>query len=104
MVAVVDRDIVLRESYDTYAEASESERLITDIGDLPYGAPVILAVRDDATRRFSGAAQSALYRLGAAGGIHGLPYRSGYLLIGVKGLKPGDAIEKSGMEKVIHSP
>ena len=61
---------------------------------------VEIAVRDDATRRFSGAAQSALTRLGAAHGIQPLPYRSSYLMVGLKGLVPGHALEKHGMEAV----
>lgn len=94
----------MKETYDTYAEGSESARLIADIGRLPYGALVILAVRDDATRRFSGAAQSTFYRLGASTGIRGLPYRSSYFLIGMKGLPPGSAIEESGMGKLTFRP
>lgn len=69
VVALVDREAVLQDSYDTYAEATESERLIQDLGRLPYGALVVMAARDDVTRRFSGAAHSALFRLGAAKGV-----------------------------------
>jgi len=100
VVALVDREVVLSQTYDTYAEAAESDRFVKDIRALPYGAFVVLAVRDDATRRFTGAAQSALFRLGAAEGIRGQPYRSSYLLIGVKGLPPGQGLERGGPGKV----
>ncbi|MDF3127572.1 hypothetical protein P0Y35_00020 [Kiritimatiellaeota bacterium B1221] len=38
-------------SFDTYAEQEESVRLSAAIGDFPYGALVVIAVREDATRR-----------------------------------------------------
>ncbi len=93
MVAVFDRDLLKAETYDTYAHPEESQRFVEDVRKLPYGTFVILAVRDDATRRFSGSAQAALFRLGADQGILGLPYRSSYLLIGIKGMIPGQAVE-----------
>lgn len=104
MVAVVEGEVRIRDTYDTYADHDESLRLIQDIKELPYGAFVVLAARDDATRRFTGSARSALLRLGARRGLYGLPYRSSYLLIGIKGLPPGQALERFGMEKVRHVP
>lgn len=100
LVALVDREMVLSETYDTYANSEESERFVKDVRELPYGAFVILAVRDDATRRFTGAAQSTLFRLGASEGIRGLPYRSSYLLIGAKGLSPGQGEERTGLGRL----
>lgn len=93
MVAVHEGNIVLEDIFDTYVEQAESVRLSEEIGKLPYGAFVVLAVRDDATRRFTGSTQSSLYRLGAMEGILNLPYRSSYILIGMKGLMMGDAME-----------
>lgn len=95
LVALKDGNIFMRETYDTYADAEESARFVEDIRNLPYDTLVILAVRDDATRRFTGSAQAALFRLGAETGILGLAYRSSYLLIGAKGLAPGQAVEHS---------
>src|SRR5690606_18596474 len=66
MVAYHDGKIILEDTFDTYAEQTESVRLSEAIGDLPYGAFVVIAVRDDATRRFTGSTQSSLYRLGAS--------------------------------------
>ncbi len=100
MVAVFDRDLLKAETYDTYAHPGESQRFVEDVRKLPYGTFVILAVRDDGTRRFSGSAQSALFRLGAEKGILGLPYRSSYLLIGAKGLAPGHGIELTGPGRI----
>jgi hypothetical protein len=94
VIALYNQEILIDETFDTYAELSESERLTQSIKELPYGSFVVMAVRDDATRRFSGGAQSTLKRLGAEKGIQHLPYRSAYLLIGVKGLVPGHAVER----------
>jgi hypothetical protein len=102
LVAYTNGEIVLEDTFDTYAEQDESVRLSKAIADLPYGAFVVMAVRDDATRRFSGSTQSSLYRLGATTGILNLPYRSSYLLIGMKGLKMGDAVERFGVERQVY--
>jgi len=104
MVACHNEAVILTETYDTYANPEESLRLAKDIGELPYGSFVVLAVRDDATRRFSGSAQSALYRLGAKKGIQKLPYRSSYYLIGIKGLLPGQAVERDSLKKIQYNP
>jgi len=80
--------------FDTYAQKSESLRLVRYIRELPYGSFIILIAHDDATRRFSEEAQSTLYRVGAEKGIKPLPYRSSYLLLGIKGLRPGNAHEQ----------
>lgn len=104
MVAYYDNEIVLEDTFDTYAEQAESVRLSEEIGKLPYGAFVVLAVRDDATRRFTGSTQSSLYRLGATKGILGQPYRSSHILVGMKGLEMGGTVEMFGMEEQIYSP
>lgn len=102
VVALYNREVLIEETFDTYAELSESTRLIEAIRELPYGAFVFMAARDDATRRFSGAADSALLRLGAKAGLRARPYRSAYLLAGVKGLMPGGAVERSDGERVAY--
>jgi hypothetical protein len=100
VVAVISRDVLIQDSYDTYAFEEESLRLIDDLKALPYGSFLLLAVRDDATRRFTGSANSTLIRFGAGVGINNLPYRSSYLMIGVKGLAPGEAMEMHNMGKI----
>ena len=100
LVAILDQEVLIKETYDTYADSGESARFVEVIRKLPYGTFVAIAVRDDATRRFSGTAQSALFRLGAEKGILGLPYRSSYLLIGAKGLAPGHGIELTGPGRI----
>lgn len=100
VVAFSNGEFLIKETFDTYAHAAESQRLTEAIKTLPYGTLVVLAVKDDATRRFSGSNQSSLFRLGAVQGIQDLPYRSSYTLIGMKGLKMGEAVEKSAMEKL----
>lgn len=92
----------MRGHYDTYESKAESLRLVEDIASLPYGAFVVVVAHDEATRRFAGEAQSTLFRLGAANGIADLPYRSAYLLIGIKGMRPGGAVELTHSESVKH--
>lgn len=94
VLALVGNETVLRGHYDTYESKAESLRMVEDIASLPYGAFVVVVAHDDATRRFAGEAQSTLFRLGASKGIVGLPYRSAYLLIGIKGMRPGGAVER----------
>ena len=93
LLALAGNEELLREHYDTYESKGEGLRLVDDVKALPYGAFVILFAHDDATRRFPGEAQSTLFRLGAAKGLDEVPYRGAYLLIGLKGMRPGDALE-----------
>jgi len=95
VLALEGAEVILRGHYDTYASRAEALRLVEDIQSLPYGAFVVVVAHDDATRRFAGESQSTLFRLGAARGLANLPYRSAYLLIGVKGMRPGGAVELS---------
>ncbi|MDF3130553.1 interleukin-like EMT inducer domain-containing protein [Kiritimatiellaeota bacterium B1221] len=100
IVGVTGGEMVLNERFDTYELRSESLRFVKEIQKLSYGTFVIVIVHDDATRSFKGEAQSALFRLGATKGIKNLPYRSAYLLIGVKGMNPGGAYEKTDLNTV----
>jgi hypothetical protein len=63
------------------------------VEQLPRGAIVALAVRDDASRRFRDPALKALRQLGAATTLAG-KYRHGYAAVGVKGAAPGSALER----------
>lgn len=100
VVGIEGRNVVLRDTYDTYASAAESKRFAEDIRQIPYGTLILVAVNEEATRRFTGPAQAALHRLGARIGLHQQPYRSSYILVGLKGLKPGEAIEAISEQKV----
>lgn len=100
VVAVNGTEVLIQDTYDTYAFEEESNRLIEDLKALPMGTFLILAVRDDATRRFTGSADSTLIRFGLGTGIRNLPYRSSYLMIGIRGLTPGQAVERHGMERI----
>jgi len=93
LLALKGDEIVLSENYDTYESKQEGLRLVEDVKSLPYGAFVVLFSHDEATRRFPGETQSTLFRLGATEGMISLPYRSAYLLIGVKGMTPRGAVE-----------
>ncbi|GEM_PF-1785663 len=100
VVAVFNQEILIEDTFDTYAELRESERLIKAVKELPFGTFVVMAVRDDATRRFSGSAQSTLKRLGAMKGLQEHSYQGAYVLIGAKGLVPGQAIEGHDSQKI----
>jgi hypothetical protein len=100
--ALSENEKVLRGHYDTYAGRAEALRLVEDIQVLLYGAFVVMVSHDDATRRFAGETQSTLFRLGATIGIADLPYRSAYLLIGIKGMRPCGAVERVDNHSVKH--
>jgi hypothetical protein len=102
VLALAGNEVILRGHYDTYESREEALRLVEDIQGLPYGAFVVVVSHDDATRRFAGEAQSTLFRLGATQGIADLPYRSAYLLIGIKGMRPGGAVERVNNLSVKH--
>jgi hypothetical protein len=102
VVAINNGEILIEDTYDTYGFEEESIRMTEELKALPYGTFLFLAVRDDATRRFTGSADSTLRRFGAASGISNLPYRSSYIMIGVKGLPPGQAMEFEGMGRIRH--
>lgn len=104
VLALEGNEVILRGHYDTYESREEALRLVEDIKSLPYGAFVVAIAHDDATRRFAGEAQSTLFRLGATRGIADLPYRSAYLLIGIKGMRPGGAVERVDNHSVKHPP
>ncbi len=102
LMALKGDEIVLSEHYDTYESKQEGLRLVEDVKALHYGTFVVLFAHDEATRRFPGETQSTLFRLGATNGLVELPYRSAYLLIGVKGMTPGEAAEYSDEKQIIY--
>ncbi len=104
MLALVGNEVLVNAHYDTYESKTEGMRMVEDVKSLPYGAFVVVFAHDDATRRFPGEAQSTLFRLGASQGLMDRPYRSAYVLIGVKGLRPGGAVEILDAEQLQFPP
>jgi pimeloyl-ACP methyl ester carboxylesterase len=102
VVALYDNQVVLQYFYHTYQIEGASEGLARDIESLPDGALVIVAAKDEPTRYFDQRGQDALLSIGAAVGLQGQAFRTSYLCVGHKGAAPGEAIERAGMEELVH--
>ncbi|MCP3904396.1 MAG: alpha/beta fold hydrolase [Planctomycetes bacterium] len=102
-VLAVDGDrIVLSEHYNTHLAPGAGEGLARDVERLRKGTFVIVAAKDEPTRLFGDRAQAALRSLGAERGLADAEHRTSYLLLGVKGMEPGDGLEKIGMDRLEH--
>ena len=97
VVAIYGADLLLHETFDSYRSEEESERFSKEIANFPLGTLVVVAAHDDATRKLTRDARAALYHLGAGDGLRRLRYRDAYLLIGIKGMAQGQAIERAGL-------
>jgi dienelactone hydrolase len=95
-VAIFRNRILLQSIYETFASSWACDRLLWDIDHLPKGTFVIMAVKDEATRRFSVKGQLALQQIGAKIGLLNQMYRCSYICVGIKGLEAGKAIEQIG--------
>lgn len=95
VVAVSGEELLIHETFDSYLSEEESNRFAKAIQKLPVGAMVVVAVADDGSRHLTASAKKSLGSLGAKNGSKGWEYRKPYLLIGIKGLKPGDAVEQT---------
>ena len=102
LVAVFGNRVIRQYNYNVHYAVGASEGLARDIDSFPDGTLVIIAVRDEATRRFDKRGQTALFQIGAKIGLYRQTYRTSYLCIGTKGLEQGEAIEKIGMELLVH--
>ncbi|MCH8514649.1 MAG: hypothetical protein LAT83_23750, partial [Kiritimatiellae bacterium] len=96
VMAVYGSELLLRENFDTYRSEDESERFSNEIAALPLGSLVVVAAHDDASRSLTQEARAALYHLGAGNDLRRLRYRDAYLLIGIKGMAQGQAMEQAG--------
>lgn len=79
--------------FDTFGHADAAERLRRAIARLPPKTLVALAVVDEASRKWSAAGQAALKLIGAKTSLV-KKYRCSYVAIGVKGARPGSAVEQ----------
>ena len=96
VVAIHRTRVLIKFHYNTYGVPGASEGLCRDIADLPAGTLVVVVTKDAPVRRFDKRGQEALIAIGARQGLLGQPRRTSYLCVGMKGLSPGRAIERSG--------
>jgi len=102
VLAIDGQRVVLEEHYNTYLAAGASEGMARDIEKLALGTFVIVAAKDEPTRYLDARGQSALRSLGAQQGFAGAPHRTSYMLLGIKGMSPGAAIEHVGAGRLEH--
>jgi hypothetical protein len=82
--------------FDTFASEEESARLAEFIAEIPQGKIVAVAVEDEASLSLTEEAVLALRTIGAEVDLRGM-FRWAHAVIGVKGAKPGQALEASGL-------
>lgn len=78
--------------FDTHLDPQASSRLADFVNSLPPGTIVALAAMDEASLNLSEEAVDALRSLGLAGDLRG-HFRWSHAGVGVKGAKPGQALE-----------
>jgi hypothetical protein len=87
--------VVWSEVFDTYASRADSQRMADQLGRLPAGTVVAVAVRDEASTALGEEGVAALRSIGAAEDIRGR-YRVSHLIVGVTGAPSGSAVERVG--------
>jgi interleukin-like EMT inducer protein len=87
------------DDFDTFGSRGESDRLAQVIERLPAGTIVAAAVKDEASKGLTDRAVAAFRSLGGSADIRG-QFRASHVLIGVKGARPGTAIEQSGYARL----
>ena len=100
VVAIQDRKVLLQAHYNTFTAPGACQGMLQDLTNLPEGAFVVVAAKDEPTRNFDTKGQEALCMIGAQRGLQNEQSRTSYFCIGVKGLRAGMAIEKSGLEEL----
>ncbi len=86
-------------SFDTFASAEESARLVEFVQSLRQGDIVAVAVADEASNHLTEQAVLALRQLGLAGDLRGC-FRCPQAAVGVVGANPGTAAESWGTNGV----
>ena len=105
-IAVFDQLGILQNTavFDTYFDANASLNLTNYINSIGAGSIVLLAVKDEATRKFNDDARIAVQSLGGSvGNIDTIGYRSSYALIGIAGSAVGtrSAFESSSSQRSV---
>jgi len=96
-IVVINRNtgsVEARAAFDTFKSADESARLAQFINAIPPERVVIVAVRDEAARNLTEEAVNALRSLGATQDLRG-KFRWSHAIIGIKGARPGTALESA---------
>lgn len=88
-----NHEVIFSKSYDTFADAAASQRLISDEAGLPVGTVIVAVVKDEGSKKLSQAAKDVFINMGAKK-ISGLGFRQGWLFLGMKGSK--QHLEKTG--------
>lgn len=85
--------IATSKTYDVFGSANNGATMSTDIEALASGTYVCVLTFDEPTGN-RGKVLSALESLGGTSEVvNSLPYRGAYILLGRKGMKPGDGLE-----------
>jgi Interleukin-like EMT inducer len=83
------------QAFDTSARPKANRELAAWVEALPAGTVVAGAVRDEGSGRLTDEGVRALGVLGVSGDLRGR-YRESHAFLGVKGTRPGDAVEALG--------
>ncbi|TVR17540.1 MAG: hypothetical protein EA401_00380 [Planctomycetota bacterium] len=86
-------ELLWARTYDTFANAADTQRFINDVQELPRGTAVIIATGDEASGNWAPSGDEVLRSLGGSDGIRAAGHRGSYLLIGRVGLGAGNGIE-----------
>ncbi|SLQ82518.1 putative phage tail protein [Klebsiella pneumoniae] len=85
--------IATSKTYDVFGSANNGDTMSADIGALTSGTYVCVLTFDEPSGN-RGKILSALESLGGTSEVvNSLPYRGAYILLGRKGMKPGDGLE-----------
>lgn len=79
--------------FDTFADPVESARLAEFVSGLPHSEIVAGVAVDEVSRQLQPIAIAALHELGVEADLR-YQFRTGHAFIGVKGAKPGQALER----------
>ncbi|MDL1966735.1 MAG: YfhO family protein, partial [Candidatus Desulfofervidus auxilii] len=92
-------DIERSASFDTCGSFNASKQMKEFINSIPEGRIVAVAVKDDASSSLTKEAALSLRNLGATGDLsdRNKHFRWSHAIIGMKGLKPGEALESYGL-------
>jgi hypothetical protein len=97
VVAIVDGQKALQKAYQY---KGEFEDFVKDIDALPQGAYVVMAVRDTFPSDLPESCNKSFFAVGAKEGLVGKTANStGYLLIGAKGMRKGEGIERFSADR-----
>ena len=91
-------DVLISTVFDLVsdAEGEQAQRFVQLLHNVPRGMIVCLAVKDDGSIGLTEEVKEALRSIGAR--AKGPPLRASYAVIGVKGAKPGTALERESAD------